>query len=307
MNINEPSEGLDVNTEYATQWIEYLKKKNTVLTFVWPVLLCTTIAFSITSLYFFQQMSATTIALDASKETNTAIQGELELNNQKNEMLSAKIKELNDTKNTLEQQKGDSASQLGLSGQMVDALTEKNEALEIENALITTALTQSKILLEKNNKRNQSTEKTLETKIKAHNKERFILEKKYRDGQVAFKALMSRQKEMRQEMNRLADLVDDQKNEIKMLVLAKNKTQAALNAANIKNSELEAKYKSLDESLRLAVEPISKPENKKNQTIDTLESDGLEEIRAPIKEASPKNQESKTSETYDFDQISIDH
>lgn len=325
MNINEQSDGVEKNTEYASQWIDYLKKKNAVLTIIWPILLCTSIVFAFSTFYFFQlsettkhQASTTLFSLQTANEKSEAIAVELKLSQQANTKLEDDVVLLSTAKTALEQQKGDSISQLDLSDQMVEALMEKIAVLETENSLITDALNKTKSMVSQQEKENQSTEDSLATKIKAHNKERFTIEKKYRDGQVAFKALISKQKEMQSEMGRLADFVEKQKNEKKVLIMAKNNAESTLKSAEILISELENKYISLEASLKLAVAPISKGSGTEKKSSDFSEhsvgnsavmknSDGLEEIRAPRPTSSKTKQKNNTSTKYDYDQISIDN
>lgn len=320
MNMNEQSDGVEKNTEYASQWIEYLKKKNTVLTIVWPIFLFTTIACALTTFYFFQlsdttkrQASTALSSLQTAKEKVAAIAVELKLSQQEKAQLEENIILLSTAKTTLEEQKGDSVSQLDLSGQMVEALMEKIAALEAENNLITDALNKTKVLVVEQERDTQSSEESLAAKIKSHNKERFTIEKKYRDSQVAFNALIARQKEMQIEMNRLADLVEKQKNETKVLITAKNKSEKALNNAEIVINDLESEYKNLETSLKLAVEPISRgakePESSSQGSGRGNSSDGLEEIRAPIQApvSLKNNKTNNTSAKFDYDQISIDN
>jgi len=326
MNINERSGGSEMNTEYASQWIEYLKKKNMLLNIVWPLFMCSTIVCAISTFYFYQlsentklQFSVVLSSLQDSKKTNNAIAVELKLIQQTNIELEENIALLSNAKTTLEQQKGNSVSQLDLSSQMVNTLKEKIAALETENTLTVSALHKAKSLLGNQEKEKQSTEKNLDEKIKAHNKERFMMQKRVKDGQVAFKALTSRQKEMQSEMNRLADVVAQQKNEINAVIMTKNIAQTALTSSKLKISTLENDYKSLETSLKLAVEPISMRTKKhEGQSPDVrnigtqkssviLNSDGLEEIHAPIVKSSQAKKKTNTSAAFDFDQISLDN
>jgi len=326
MNINKQSGGSEVNTEYASQWIEYLKKKNTVLNLVWPIFMCATIICAVSTFYFFQlsentklQASTALSKLQISKEKNVGMELKLKQSQQVNIKLEENIALLGDAKTTLEQQKGDSVSQLDLSGQIIETLKLKISALETENTLTVSALNKAKSVLSKKEIENKSTEKSLETKINTHNKERFTMRKKLKDGQVAFKALMSRQKEMRVEMNRLADVVDQQQQEIQAVIVTKNKVHTKLKASELKISDLEKDYKALESSLKLAVDPISMTTKKLEGqasivSIKSAEtssavhhSDGLEEIRAPIVKSSKTGRKSNTNANFDYDQISLDN
>jgi len=320
MNINEQSGGSEVNNEYASQWIDYLKKKNAVLNIVWLVFMCTTVVCAISTFYFFQlsestaqQASSTLSNLQQFQKKNDVIAGQLKQSQQLNTKLEENIALLSDAKSQLEQQKGDSVSQLDLSGQIVETLKEKVTVLETENVLITAALNKAKSLLGQLEKDNRLSKKSLATKTKAHDKERFKMHKELKNGQVAFKALMSRQKEMQLEMNRLADVVDQQKLELN---ITKNNAAAERKASELKIYALETEYKDLEASLKLSVEPIlmttkkSEPDTSIVSNIPTennqatQHSDGLEEIHAPVVK-TPKT--SNTSATYDYDQISLDN
>ena len=326
MNINKQSGESEINTEYASQWIEYLKKKNAVLSIVWPIFMCSTIICAISTFYFFQlsentklQTSTALSKLQATKENNDVIEAKLKQSEKVNIKLEESIALLGDAKTTLEQQNGDSVSQLDLSGQIIETLKLKISALKTENTLTVSALNKAKSLLTKKEIENSSAEKSLETKINTHNKERFTMRKTIKDGQVAFKALMSRQKEMRVEMNRLADVVDQQQQEINAVIESKNKVQTKLQASELKISVLEKDYNTLESSLKLAVDPISMTPKKLEVQSPTVSSqsaanssavhssDGLEEIRAPIVKSLKTGKRSNTSANYDYDQISLDN
>jgi chromosome segregation ATPase len=296
MNTNELSDEAEINNKYASQWIESLKKKNIVLNIIWPIFMCATIVCALTTFYYYQLSESTKSQLLTALSNLEISEGEVEtvslelgVSRQNNINLEDNIARLSDAKTTLEQQKGDSVSQLDLSGKMVDTLMEKIAALETENSLITEALETTKSLLEKHQTLNQTTSKSLETKIQAHNKERFTIQKKYNDGQKAFRALMSRQKEMRSEMNRLADLVEQKNKQFNQMKIARNKAESALSASELKVSTLEKDYIALQTSLKLSVEPISMATTKPDTSNMPIESssninnsDGLEEILAPV-------------------------
>ncbi|MFT5719516.1 MAG: chromosome segregation ATPase [Oleiphilaceae bacterium] len=321
MNINEPSDDVDVSNKYASQWIESLKKKNTALNIIWPLFMSATIVFGLTTFYYFElsessksQVTTALSSIQVTKGEVDALSAELNLIRQENINLKENVVLLSDAQITLEQQKGDSVSQLDLSGQMVEALMEKIAALEAENGLIALSLNTTNSLLGKQEKKNQTTNATLASKINSHNKERFTIQKKYKDGQVAFKALMSRQKEMQTEMNRLADLVNQKNNQLTDMTLVKTADQSALNSLELKISTMEKDYKALQASIKLSVEPISmvpkksdisNVEEEKNSSMNN--SDGLEAIHAPVQKPSNEKKKSGTSAAFDFDQISLDN
>lgn len=319
MNTNDPMNSLATNTEYASQWIAYLKKKNLILTIVWPLLLCSTIAFGIAGFYFYQLSHSTNLALTSTQaklengeQVNQAIKAELELSVQNTLELEENISLLSTAKLALEEQKGDSVSQLDLSGQIVKALKEKIIALEAEKELAAAALNKTRSLVALKEEQTQSTEQKMATTVEAHNKERFAIQKKYRDGQVAFKALMSRQKEMRDEMNRLADLVERQKRNLNQQSLEKNELKSALTLSENNVKALEIEYKALEDSLKLAVQPINTAvkaaESRVEPTLKQNTNDGLEEIRAPkpVVEKSASKKKSSAKATFDYDQISLE-
>jgi len=315
MNNNEQSGGSDEKTEYASQWIEYLKKKNAVLNVIWPIFMFSTVLCAISTFYFFQlsentkQQVLTALSnLQDSKESHELLEEALKQSKQEN------IAFLIDAKTELEQQKGDSVSQLDLSGQIVETLKEKVVALETENSLITEALNKAKSLIGQYGKDNQAAQKSLAVKTKAHNTERFSMKKKLKDREIAFKALMSRQKEMQAEMNRLADVVDQQKLEISSAAVKHNIDQVALNTSNSRIAYLEKKYSELEGSIKLAAEPISNASSKVDVSVSAAEnfvplqySDGLEEIRAPVVKIPNSKKKTSTDATFDYDQISLEN
>lgn len=294
---NEQSGGLGENTEYASQWIEYLKKKNAVLNIIWPIFMCLTVLCAISTFYFFQlsentkQQALTALAnLQDSKESYELLEETLKQSKQENMAF------LSDAKTELEQQKGDSVSQLDLSGQIVEALKEKVTVLETKNTLVTATLNKAKSLLVQ------------------REKERFTMAKKLKDRQLAFKALMSRQKETQTEMHRLADIVDQQKLEISSAKTKYDIAQIALNISESKIASLENQYDELKGSMALAIEPISNATGKADTNTSAAESDvpiqysdGLEEIRAPVVKTSNSKKKTNTDATFDYDQISLDN
>jgi len=330
MNNKTHSDEPVLNADYASQWIEYLKKKNTILNIIWPLLLVSTILCAVAVFYFFQlsQSSDQRHKLVGQKILN--VQSELKISQGKTKSIEAELlksqlekKSLQEdmsllvtAKTTLEQQKGDSVSQLDLSSQIVATLKENVSALISEKELVMTSLNKAKTLLLMQAKNNQIELDDFASQSKENAKARFNLQKKLNDRKVAFEALMNRQKEMQVEMNRLADLVQKQQSDMDADSKDKKAIEKKLQESQAAVETLQNEYSVLQKNLKLVVAPISAPsaKAKPKPAVSAAENkvsanDGLDEIRAPVtvKKPKAKNNKSNSGAAFDFNQISLDN
>jgi len=325
MNTKDLSDVPDHNTDYASQWIDYLKKKNTVLNIIWPLLLVTTICASLAAFYFFQLSSnANTMHKKSSQQVQNT-QSELEtlqgahqaLNEahhlalENNTQLEDKLALILAAKTQLELQKGDSVSQLDLSSQIVDTLKEKLSALNEEKTLMLVALKEAKALLLNQEKNYQSKFDNLNAQTEESAKARFVLTKKLSDRKVAFKALMNRQKEIQVEMMRLADVVTQQNVDINKGLEQKKVVQQKLKDSQANLVNLQGDYKALEDSMKLAVAPINSPTqaSSRSKAVVNGNIDGLDEIKVPVKakKVETKKQKSKENTAFEFEKIRLEN
>ena len=325
MNTKELSDVSGHNTDYASQWIDYLKKKNAILNVIWPLLLVTTICASLAAFYFFQLSSSANVKHQKTSQQIQNTQSELKMLQgvhhtlkeahlsalENNTQLEEKLALLLAAKTQLELQKGDSVSQLDLSSQIVGTLKQKLAALNEEKTLMRVALMDAKALLLKQEKNYQSKFDILNAQTEESAKARFVSMKKLKDRKIAFKALMNRQKEIQVEMIRLADVVSQQKVDITKGQAQKEVVQQQLKVSQANLVSLQGDYKALQDSMKLAVAPI----NSKTQAAPKPKialngnNDGLDEIRVLVKakKVETKKQKSKGNTGFDFDQISLEN
>ena len=197
--------------EIAHQWIEYLKKKNAVATFLWITFLLLGLglaAFSVVT--FLSKLELETRSFSQEQtylEEKAAVQAalesaELEIKSLTTELIAEQEAKqaLADQLDTLQSFQGETGEQLALSAKLVAALKQKITALEDERRLLEDALdrgTQERGSVDRKLQQSQALNAQLSEELKSRG--------------AAYTALVKRQKETTAEMERLADLLQQAK------------------------------------------------------------------------------------------------
>jgi len=313
----QSSENSQLNLDYAQEWIAFLKRRNLVLTIVWPVLLVLSILSSVMAIYFYQQQQSVSLQLATEVQEKSELQeGNQQLSSQLSSLealksnLQAELETLHSAREELSLQNNDSESKLNITSQMVDSLNQLVAELKNERSSLITKLEESDSSLRQLTQEYQD--------FVANSKKETIksvsdLNKQISTRKSAYQALANRQQEMREEMDRLSNLVNSKekqlekvnKDKIQLQAQLKNKTNEIATYSN-RLSSLQESYSALETKLSAIMSPISqkskikKQEGSKSNTENMTNLTGLEEIKKPIK---PKKEQN--SEDYDFNKITV--
>jgi len=308
-NDNEPGRTMPHNNaEYAKHWIAYLQKKNAVLSIVWPILLIISVLLLVAALYFFQREQS---ALKRSQELNQLVdemqakRAELVQNlrtlEAENGAMSQEIELLRTVKKSLEEQKEAANARQDLTRNMADTLKETVNGIEAENAVMKDALAEAKKMLIKQEKDNAHKMLALKTQ---HSKSTQISMKALADRKIAYRALVQRQNEMQDEIERLAGVVNRQ--DIKLAEAAKTRSrlQVELQSYRQQVEKLEQTNDQLNQELIAQTEPVPEGANVSAPELN----DGLDEIRAPVvtNKAAKKSPARDPAAAFDFDSIATE-
>ncbi len=240
--------------QYAQEWVTHLKSHNRMLTVLSVVLMLVGIVLAGALIVGYFSQVKLEGELNQSKSHIVALDERLNSEIEHSKSVQAELEQVNQTKTFLEQLKGDTASQLAITNEMVDAQNQKIVMLETEKSMLRAAVQELEASAARKDQRNILLSNQLNS-IKSELAQR----------KTAYQALAKRNKETQEEMNRLAGLVGDQQSEIENIESAYSKRLASIRT-------LEAKIRKL-ESERLAVE------ESKVQAADT--SSAYQEITAP--------------------------
>tara|TARA_R110001592_G_scaffold354185_1_gene653666 strand:+ start:11853 stop:12830 length:978 start_codon:yes stop_codon:yes gene_type:complete len=322
----QPSENNQLNLDYAQEWLTYLKRRNAVLTIVWPVLLMFLILASLVAFYYYQleQTSKLSLSIEIEKsqsleEVQLTLQSEITSLTTTNTELKTELEGLINSREELSVLNNDSTSKLNITSQMVDNLNQLVIELKNEREDLSTKLEDSlETIAQLQNQHEQM--------IKQKNKETTDsiagLNKQIDSRKTAYQALANRQEEMRDEMNRLNDLVISKE---KIIDKLKKDNQNIETRLTNKNSEIETyknklmsvqkNYSELETKLNAIMSPIgstnfNNQESKNNNTQQTEQSrkiTGLEDIKRPAveKKAIDGSDSQNESQSFNHNQISI--
>jgi chromosome segregation ATPase len=313
-----PSENSQLNLDYAQEWITYLKRRNLVLTIIWPILLAFLVLASLVAFYYYQLDQTTKLSLTLETEKSHLIEedkqtltSELEELTSLNITLNSELVTLKSAREKLSVLNNDSTSKLNITSQMVDNLNQLVSELKDEREDLSAKLEDSLETISK-----------LQNQYEQYNKEKndsvAELNKQLDSRKFGYQALANRQQEMRKEMDRLSDLVSSKEKQIEKL---KSDNQILDSQLKGKNSEiasyknklivLEKSYYDLEAKINAIMSPIGTTNSKKQeadnqsspQTDTSRKITGFEEIKKPV--LQNKSKDEIPNEGFDHNQISI--
>ena len=318
----QPSENGQLNQDYAQEWIAYLKRRNFVLTIIWPALLVLAICASLTAFYYFQQEQSSKLNLMIETDKNHLLEvtkqnlmSELDALKSSNNAINKELESLKSAREELSVLNNNSTSKLNITSQMVDNLNQLVSELKNEKNDLTAQLEDSLEAINQLKKQHQQY-------VAKANKEQLTsvaeLNKQIDSRKFAYQALANRQQEMRDDMDRLNNLNTSKDKQIEQLkkesqhfnLRLKEKTNEVAAYKN-RISVLEKSYSELELKLNSLVSPISSTQTTKSalksQTTQQTEASrkitGLEEIKKPVKQNSSNSD--NTNQDFDHNQISI--
>ena len=310
------------NLDYAQEWISFLKRRNLILSIIWPILLAFVIFLSVFVVYFYQLDQTTKLSLASEIENNHALeeakqtlQAEIAALTTANSELNSELESLVNAREELSVLNNDSTSRLNITSQMVDNLNQLVSELKTEREDLTAKLEDSLIAIAQLQKQHQQTIKQI-TKEKSETVDE--LNKQLESRKTAYQALANRQQEMREEMDRLRGITNTKDKQIENLKGDQQKLESVVNDKNAEINRhkqtitnLEKKYTELENKLNVLVSPVGSKETKQqgNNAVSNLQTDaskkvtGLEEIKKPV--VVRKSNEEVQQEKFDHNQISI--
>lgn len=330
--------------QYAQQWINDLRKRNSLLNGTWIVTLIMALAFGLSAFYFYHQ--GQTALLDSVLSKQEIGKLELQLKNQQAKM-STSGQSLAETKaeherltreNQAQQEKiQESEGALAVNQDIIDNLNSQLALLKEENEALAASLSQVRASLLSG----ASNSEVLAGENSRLSDEIKVLNKKLKDRKGAYLAVVKRQKETRSEIDYLASNNDklNQELESKEQRITSLQTQISqLSASKTSLTEelttVKSDYSLLEDklaSLMAPIGPASNPTTSKPALSNTLSApsnsaqganttesgfDGLEEIKIqkprvlmPIPSTSApakdKATEKAKASTFDYDKIAI--
>jgi septal ring factor EnvC (AmiA/AmiB activator) len=263
MTANTPT---NQNEEYAQQWISFLRKRNTILNIVWPLLLVFSIAGLLVSFYFYQL--STSFDLERQLTESKLSENETELGlltssfnvlQEKNDTLQSKLQSLVNDKEQLSDEKNDTDSQISVHTQMNDALKSQVEIMRSEKIAMKESIDEAKVLL----LQQQEDSSQLSLVNEGLLKENELLNEQVESRKYAYLALAKRQKEFQSEIDRLDQALLKKESAEASLRKQKSNLDGLLNDARKNSQTLKAKYQSretkygeLEEKLQVMMSPL---------------------------------------------------
>ncbi|MGK0430747.1 MAG: chromosome segregation ATPase [Psychroserpens sp.] len=318
----QSSENSQLNLDYAQELITYLKRRNLVLTIIWPILLAFLVLASLVAFYYYQLEKTTKLSLSIEtekghliEEAKQTLMSKLEEMTSSNITLNSELEILKSNREELSVLNNDSNSKLNITSQIVDNLNQLVSELKDEREDLSTKLDNSlEIITQLRNQYQQYIEQTDKEKSDSVAE----LNKQLDSRKFGYQALANRQQEMRKEMERLNNLVNSKEKQIDKI---NRKNQNLDSLLNGKNSEietykhklmiLEKSYSELESKINAIMSPIGTTGSNKQeatnqsspQTDASRKFNGLEEIKKPT--VKNKANDKSPSEVFDHNKISI--
>jgi len=270
--------------EIAHQWIEYLKKKNAVATFLWITFLLLGLglaAFSVVT--FLSKLELETRSFSQEQtylEEKAAVQAalesaELEIKSLTTELIAEREAKqaLADQLDTLQSFQGETGEQLALSAKLVAALKQKITALEDERRLLEDALdrgTQERGSVDRKLQQSQALNAQLSEELKSRG--------------AAYTALVKRQKETTAEMERLADLLQQAKSREEQLDKRNASLSQEVSNLSVELQTAKSEMVAMEKKFKALITPIAPAQTSRQ----------LSPVSAAPVEAIKQNQTSAT-------------
>ncbi|MDX1451723.1 MAG: hypothetical protein R3183_04130 [Oleiphilaceae bacterium] len=242
--------------DLAQQWISFLQRRNTVLSIVWPVFLLLAISGMAAAMYFYHQHSVLVTQqqlkeqeLGAKAQSIAALEEERDALQTRTQALAT---ELSTLKENILSEQGLKSEQNKLNQELVATLKRKIAALEEDGrsleALLVEKQQQVQSLTIENKKLNKS--------LVSDSREKNEAQKALKASQTAFEALSARQRETRQEVDRLASVLTQKEQQLNQSMQARQSLEKQLEERNAALALSQAKVDSLEKRLNSLLTPI---------------------------------------------------
>ena len=312
------SENSQLNLDYAQEWITFLRRRNLVLTIIWPVLLILMILSLVAAIYYYQiqQTSGAQLVSEIQKNeelsnTNQQLLTELATLEDAKSELQSQLSSLQNAREELSLQNNDSESKLNITSQMVDNLNQLVVELKNERASLIEKLEESQALLVLLKQQHEAfVTSSKQENVKAVSE----LNKQLESRKSGYQALANRQQDMREDMDRLSNIANSKEKQLERANKEKIELQAQLrnkeneiDTYSNRLTSLQESYSNLETKLNAIMSPISStaaakksPESSGQNTDNMTNISGLEEIKKPA-----KTQETPKDENFDYNKIKV--
>jgi len=302
----------DINdSEYAQQWIRFLRHRNIVLNIIWPILLFVALGAALIALYFQQQHEITLQQLQNAEakiafEQNelTYLQADFETLRSINDELREEIQTLTDQQVEYSTQTN---SQQDITNKIVSNLKDQIDSITVQKAQLLESVEETKLLLEQEQR---SSAAEITNNNKEFDKQKMVFQQQISSRTIAYKALAVRQSETLSEIDRLIGEISKKEDQVKVIEASKSRLQNNLASSAQEYGYLKTKYQSLEKKLSLMMTPIASSSRTKSPLAQEA-GDGLDEIKAPVNKKNTSkpiltNSEKSSSNTsFDYDTISV--
>ena len=303
-DAHSPQGSSSNGTEYAHDWIDFLKKKNRTLTIVWVILLLIAIAMFVVAGMQFIRANESDGQLLKIQQKAMDLESQVALGRVSLSEAKVNAKALAGQLETLKKQNmefmGESDAQLNLSDKLVSALKEKIVVLEEENTLVVDALRKNKVQHQRASKDTVAVKKDLQS-----------IKKNLSSRKLAYQALVNRHRETQAEMERLALELDNASLRESTLDRRNAKLSDDVKQLTRKASDYEMRAFSLEKQLKAITSPIEmKPSAKRRPlAVPSISASSAKTMPVPSEQGTSTGVDKKPKvalSPLDFDSIAID-
>ncbi len=289
--------------DYAKQWIDYLQRRNRALSIVWPVLLLLALIALAGLLFFYQQKAMQDVelariegeiaAIESAKQSQTR---ELVSLQESHQRLQKDYQLLNDSLDQTEQER---QTQFQIGQEMVKNLKSQVEVLTEENQQLLALVDEAKAQVSAIAGDQKNALSTIRNQFE---QERQVLANELANRKQAYEALVRRQRETRQEMDRLANVVNAQKQEVSSISKQNDNLRRQLQSSEKEKLALAGEVAALNQKLTQLVAPIPVQD-----TPAPLPPANNGKAEAQQQSAVPtQTGGNQSASAFDFDSIAID-
>lgn len=323
--------------QYAQQWIDFLRKRNSMLSLLLLLMVVFSLFMGMAAFYFHQQGQTAILENHLAQENKSKLEAKI---SDQEKLLSESNYSFTDIRSEYEKLEAQLKSQ-------TDQLSEAAETISVNHEIIDNLNSQLALLKEENEKLDGSLKQVRESLLSGASNSEILasenknlteevsaLNQKLKDRKIAYLAVVKRQKESRSEMDRLADSKDKFEQQAssysqKAASLQKQLTELTKTNASLQANLNKAKdeYKTLEVKLNSVMAPVGpasivKTEGIKQESSDKAialpsSGDGLEEIKIQKPriiatnnktnkdEGSSGSEKQNSAQSFDFNKISV--
>ena len=243
--------------DLAKQWIAFLQRRNTILAFVWPLLLIVALGSGAAALYFYQGQKVLETELSIQAAAEQELQSALNTERQRGAVLAEEHAqyeaELKRIKTSILDEQGLKDEQQRLSEQLVATLKNKIAALEDDGRALENLLSEKQQQVQQLQLSNKSLEKQSEQLREQYE----VVSSQLSARKTAFEALSARQRETRAEVDRLASLLLKAEQNVQREKTRQQQLNAIAGQREEEFSAMQERVRQLEQRLKSLVSPIA--------------------------------------------------